>query len=387
MLAAQSHYRVPDLDAIELPGLEHPEELWQFLTDPDTPFDQALAAAKRCGEAMPIGIARQVLLARRELLREEAEHRFWLTPPPTWSTPLQLRSLDPGEHTRERTLLGRSWTPPAATTQYPTTWAEAAVAPWPWRVSQAVQATWKTIIAAIGRPTASLDNDDWWRRTEAWYAGCATWPIDTDSDALLYVEATSFPLHGKTTAVLARWRRILLDPRTPQAALLVAGSIGTAHRSFVRGDDDARQAHEVLLIDGLQHGPDLSLRWACSQQLRHFAVCLGDDMRERRVACPPEALLVTGNRAVAPGPDDIATASWPERDQLTDYAYPVCEAVTDAPIAVERSGFGDDRELAARQLAAFAKWWEKRRPEIEALTKPRAAALQALRERLDKLAR
>ncbi|MEZ6037281.1 MAG: hypothetical protein R3F29_07355 [Planctomycetota bacterium] len=379
-------YTEPDLSKITLPILErakeHPEELWQFLTDPATPFDQALAAADRCGTVFPLDQVRTLLMARQELAEQWIENGCGIAPHPLSSPPVPppppLGSR-PGPP-RERLILGRAWTPPKHREPYPSTWEQAEEAPWPWRVNQVVRRTWTAVARPMGYGGA--DGEKWWRQVRPWFLECNRWPLATDADAQLYFEATSVPWQGKPTAVLARWRRILLDPNMPQAAARVANALGNVQSQLLHGDDDARLACRVLLVDGLTLGPHLRVRQNCAYQLPKFRTRYDSRMKAQPAACPAAAMLAVGDNGAAKRSQELG-GEW---NQLYVFAFSLCEALDAPPIAVERSVV-DDRQDVPGKLAAFAAWWQEQRPTYVAAAAADEAELQRMRKRLEQLAR
>lgn len=106
----------------------------------------------------------------------------------------------------------------------------------------------------------------------------------------------------KSLPLLARWRRILLDPRTPQTAARIAHCLGEAHRLQLYGGPEARFACQVLLADGLRQGANLQARFGCAYQLRGFLEVRDEQMQATPVPCPPEALLAAGDLGAAAPP-------------------------------------------------------------------------------------
>lgn len=388
MAASIAHAQIamdqePDLAKVDLPILaaarEHPEALWAFLIDPTTPYTDAMAAATRGAEVFPLRLVRRLLLARTDLHREFRLHYCGFQPPKDWSLPMV--AAEPPQP--ERRLLGRTWTLPKERTPYPTTWAEAAAAPWPWRTQQILDRCWdglarrhstQGIVDAGGLP-------QWLARVEAWYTECLTWNTDDDESAAVFFEATQNPVHTKSLPLLARWRRILLDPRTPQTAAQIANCLGESHRLQLYGDPATRLACEILLADGLRQSTNLQARFGCAYQLGRFTEVCDQHMVTTKVPCPPEALLAAGDLGAAPPPADLS-GSW---TQLYAYAYSVCEAVPDPPFVPDR-GLSMQRHDIPGELAKFAAWWPAQRPAVEKQVQARAAELDKLRKRLEQLA-
>lgn len=108
---------------------------------------------------------------------------------------------------------------PDAHIPYPKTWVEAAKAPWPWRVREVLNVTWRSVNPRTGPSD----------RTKVWLEECLSWPITNGKDARFFVESTAEATRMPTLPVLARWRRILLDERMPKAARLAASCHGPTH--------------------------------------------------------------------------------------------------------------------------------------------------------------
>ena len=342
---------VPDLTKVELPVLaeanNHPEVLWSFLIDPATPYEQALAAASRCGGVLPLRMVEPLLRARAELLREDQAHSFGMTRPKYWSgPPTSAVVVD-----RERRILGRAWMVPRPRVPYPTTWAAACEAPWPWRTAQVLERAWEAIVRWIGAPNTvdAQATREWQERSQQWYAECLRWRIDDDDSAAVFFEASSVPAHGKSLRVLARWRSILLHSRTPKTATKIAHALGGAHRLLLYGEPDARLACEVLVGDGVRSSPHLQARWGCAYQLGRFRTINDVRMGEAHVPCPPEALLTVGDLAAAPSPPNENEA-W---NQLYVYAFSVCDGDDLRPFRAERT----DQQDVSGLLTRFSEWW------------------------------
>lgn len=374
----------PDLAAIDLPILatarERPEELMAFLFDPATPYTRALAAASRCGSVLPYRLVESLLRSREELHRELQLHQFGLATERVFAMPFG----GSGPFARERTILGRAWTVPEERAPYPKTWEDACAAPWPWRSWQVADRAWLSVVQHIGAPfVGGADrNQAWLQRRDAWYAECLRWRTDDEASAQRFFEATSVPPHGKSLAVLARWRRIVLDPRTPITAARIAESIGNVHRQLLFGEPDARLACQILAADAVRASPHPHARWIGCYQCRWFTTVCDEQARETKQPCPPELLLAVGDLGAAPAPAG-AVERW---NQLYVFVFSVCEAVEKSPVLVERSG-GWDKQDVAGKLAQFAAWWPTQRPQIEAQIAARAERVAAVRQQLEALAR
>ena len=365
----------PDLAAIDLPVLaaarDRPEALWQFLTDPETPYAHAFAAANRCREVFALSLLRPLMRARAELHREHMLHWFGHEEPR--GSPGGLPRTD---FARERRLLGRSFTLPATRLPYPDTWQEAEQAAWPWRVMRVLDHT-LPVIAPGGTP-GELP------RTLAWFAECLTWPIDADEDASMFVEATSAAAFTKTLPVLARWRRLMLDPNTPQAGLRAANALGGSHRNLLWGDAEARLACQLIAADGLQQSPHKRVRHECAFGLHLLSVTCASanpSMTATRAPLPVEAVIAAADLAVAPAP--APADAW---TNLYAWAFSVCEAVERPPFTVNRSIKWDGIEVRER-LAGFARWWQEHRPALAVEARQRADVVADLRARLETMAR
>jgi hypothetical protein len=377
-LAQVSPALEPDPSKVALPVLdaarERPEALWAFLIDPETPYEQAMAAAHRCRDVFSLRLLGPLWRAHDELQREHEMHWFGFVMPDR-ATPWN----PPKDVARERHLLGRVFVLPEQHAPYPKTWADAVKAPWPWRVMHVLE----RVLITIAPRGHELEQP----RNQAWLAECLTWSIDDDLSARIFVEATASVQHTKTLAVLAHWRRIVLDPNTPQAANRVASQLGAAHQLMLWGDADARLACHLIAADALSKSSNLLVRLQCGYALRALVqrcTLAKDGMKEDRGPLPVEAVIAVGDIALATPPlVSPAADAW---NALCCYAFPVCDAVERPPFVANRNMKCDSPEVAQLR-AQFAAWWGIERPKLELQAGERAAAMAALRERLEALAR
>lgn len=105
-----------------------PETLWAFLVDPDTFYDDRMAAAAKANSVLPPRYIGKQSAAQAELRYEAWKHRWW------------QRSPDAPQPAIARvTLLGVEWQPPAEPLLPPRNLAEERKMPWPWQVDRALR--------------------------------------------------------------------------------------------------------------------------------------------------------------------------------------------------------------------------------------------------------
>lgn len=327
----------PDFFAIDLPVLElartDPEAFWNFLVDPETPFEEMWAAGLRCKEVFPIELMPRLMRAMLELGQEQQLHAYSLGPPPGGSFPHgPEQSALAG---RTRTILGREWIVPREVVPYPRTWEEECAAPWPWRVKRAL---WRTHASVAPRGNGT--------RAQEWIAACLELPIETSDDAEVFVRATQSATHLKSIEVVARWRRIALDPRFERAAVSLASRLGEVHRQW--DDTDGRLACRTLAADILRGTPHEEARERCAYSLRSLAQVASTKNGDGRGPAPAGAILAACQWAADPS----SGTAW---ERLYIYAFSVCEALEHPPFEPDRR-MGHQSPEVDEQLALFNEW-------------------------------
>ncbi len=244
-------------------ALQRPQLLLEFLTDPGTSLPEAIVAAESFRGPLAANEIGSLVRARIELDREFGMHMFGVKTGKHWSIPggKDGKPFFAPEWTEMRgtlrSTLGQDWRIPKTQIDWPETWEQAMVAPWPWRAHQSV----KRFAQSIG-PTG------YGAPARAWLAECSKLPLETPFDVQVYVESTMMARHLKTLEVLARWRVIALDPSFPSEAHRIAKELGEAARFSV--DDEVHLACRVVAADILNASPHPAARRECASRLSTF---------------------------------------------------------------------------------------------------------------------
>jgi len=334
----------PDLMAIELPILEvarnDPEALWSFLTDPKTPYTDAFAAAMRCRPVFSVELMPRLIRAQMLLERETELHNFGLRPHPLWHYRAFVggKSGFPGDEWTTlagttRNILGREWVVPDQTSAFPILWDDACAAPWPLRVYRILRQAWNMVA-----PRGATE------RAHEWVAVCLRLPLENEDDVMLFVRATYGSMHLKSVEIVARWKKIALDPRFAPAAVIVAGRLGEVYRQW----DDARGqlAVRTLAADLIALAPDEKTRQRCVSRLGELSFT--SSRQDSRGPAPAGAILAACNLA-----NDPAAGS--EYARLYHYAMGVCLAVDDPPFIPDRN-MDPESPVVREQLELFNTW-------------------------------
>ena len=306
----------PYLNQIHSPeltqALTSPEAFWQFVTAPETAYSNRMGAAAQCVGVFPVNWLPRLLAAQAELDKEQGLHAWALKPHPGNSAIMPrepsidrfLRSGLP----RERKVLGHSWVVPDKSMPYPITWEDESSAPWPWQVQKALDQLYSTLCP---------NSPDELSRAPAWLEEALQLPWGTDEEAQTFVRVSRDSCHLKSMAVMARWRKIALDPSKPKAAWSVAAEFAQAVRLW--GDPDSQMVGQVLLVDIIASSP----HEAAKQQA---ATYVGDrrDWSEKdgtpRPALPITSILTVSRVATDPTWGD-------EWKRLYLYVTGVCRAL------------------------------------------------------------
>ena len=359
----------PDLFKVRSPALSEAlkdtESLWKFMASPETPYTDRRAAALQGRDVFPVEWLPRLMAAIGEL-RKEAKFHYWALK----QNPLDNRlMLDPERRflkdippdQRERRVLGQRWVVPTEALDYPLTWKEEAKAPWPWQVEQTLDDLFVFV-----RPN---------RRDEAkarqWLKAAMRIPCTTDEEATLFVEASRWATHFKTMPVMARWHKIVLDPRFPEAAARVGWNI----REIVRLWDDPRSwaVGQVLTVDTLKHSPHNEAKYRTAYGLRYFRERwrTGKDLRMPE---PTTAIIAASQMALDPKNGD-------EWTRLYVYAFSVCEALDSPPMKPDRH-MDPKSEEVGKTLGKFESWFKASEKKLEALAAKESVALAGVRKTL-----
>jgi hypothetical protein len=364
----------PDLEALRSHALTHalqtPENLWQFLTDPQTPYTERMAAATQGKRLFPLSWLSRLMRAQETLQEEQSLHQWGLRPSPH-SAGAGVRSdnrLPPAE--RKRLILGHAWVAPEPPTAFePENWQEAQTAPWPWQVQSGLAELFQQITPKmhIHNPPGDV------AYAEAWYAEALKMPCRTDKEAQRFVEATTFPMHYKSLRVLTRWRQIALDPRFPHAAQSVASQIADAMRLW--GDPRAQAIGQALTCDILRQSHVPRVRFDAAWYSRH----LKERLTEYGDGKLPPPLAVV----VALGDAATDSRSGSEGERLYYFVSPACALLPDPPIQGDINSMAPGSPEAHRALATFCDWFHAHRAELakageeQLRARPEIAAIRA----------
>ena len=264
---------------------------------------------------------------------ERLLHNFGLRPHPNWAYHEFPGQKWPSFAGTTRNILGREWVVPDTTSAFPILWDEVCAGPWPLRVYRILRQTWNTV--APRGPT---------QRAHEWVAACLQLPFENADDVMLFVRATHGSMHLKSVEIVARWRKIALDPRFTPAALIIADRLGEVHRQW----DDARGklAVRTLAADLIALAPDEGTRRRCASRLGQLS--FSSSRQDARGPAPAGAILAACSRA-----DEPAAGS--EFERLYRYAMNVCDAVQDPPFVPDRY-MGSKSPLVGEQLKLFYTW-------------------------------
>lgn len=295
-IQAEPEHR-PSLNQIRSPeltqALTSPEAFWIFITAPETAYSNRMAAAAQGVEIFPLKWLPRLLAAQAELAQERGLHNWGMKPNPNNSALVfTLPSLDKFLKTglpREREILGHRWIVPETGSPYPMSWTEESLAPWPWQVQQ-----------ALNQFYAALCPSDPYKlsRAPAWLDETMQLPWGTDGEAQTFVRLSNGSAHLKTMAVMARWRKIALDPSKPNAARDVAVNLSSAVRLW---DDPASQTvGQVILTDIIRSCPNESAKqeaaWHLGEQ-RYVGRVHVEGVYEERLPLPVTSLLAVSEAA------------------------------------------------------------------------------------------
>ena len=337
----------PDLRAARSPdlekALESPAHLVAYVTVPQTPYLERLAAVVQGARFVPVEQMPTVLEDLDELRAEEAIHNWGLLPNPHAARPQRVRTSaapDP-----RRTVLGRPWTLPPQPTPFPLTWEQESRAPWPWQVEQALDAMVNAMVPTYGNIVAE----------QRWLDVALTMPCDTDAQANRFVVATTLASRLKTPAVMKRWLELAGNSQMPVTQACIARSLGEAVRLW--DDDRAEWLGQLVGLALLEHGSSdakLNAAWGMPHMRKRFTKS-GTEI-ERPV--PASCVLAAARLALDPSTGD-------EWTRLYSFAFPVCSTVDGPPFKADPRM--DPRSpLVAQRLRQFSEWFNRAEPDLQA---------------------
>ena len=353
----------PNLSQVELlkvkEALKDRERWWAMLTAPETPYLERRAAAVQGAKLLPFEWLPRLMAARRRLRKEEGLHLWGLGPHTLWahitpSFPQRLRVVQDLPGGRDRSLLGQVWRFPEQEGEWPLLWQEEARAPWPWQVLRALD---DLFLYASGRWDPLSDQD-----ADRWLGAAIMVPCETDEEAEDFVEACNELGSRLSLPVLARWRRLALDPRFPQTAKGIACQVFGVRLARDRKDSTPAQ---VLYVD--------MFRRSSNQAAKDQAAYLWGGGRE---FMPASLLLATGESVL----DDKGLSPW-SRLYL---AFHVCKAVGDPPFQPDYH-MDMNSPRVPEQLAAFQEWFKAREKGYRKQAAAEEPALEKLRTELEKM--
>lgn len=345
-------------------ALKSPETLWAFLTSPNTSYADRMAAAAKGKKIYPLSQVPRLLDAIESLREEELVHRWGFKRGRGQSVQAiafsgEVARMKPGS--RERKILGRTWTvPETPTMEFPAfdNGTAASKAPWPWQAKQALEALYNNLAPQmhVFNPPEDV------AYAEKWYAEALKLPTRTDREATRFVRMTMTPAHYKSLPILAKWRRIALDPKTPEAASLVATNLGEAIHLW--DDPRAPDLGEAVLADILRGAKNPTVlreaAWGTmhlKDQL-HFSREPGKDSYVK-IPTPWTLLVALGDAATHPKNGD-------EWSRFYYFGTPACYLLPDPPVKREINDFRPDSTEAKRAYQQFATWFKAHRAEMVA---------------------
>ena len=237
-------------------ALADPDQLWAYVTAPDTPWKDRHAAAMKGGRVFPVGRLPNLLAARRALRREQEIHGWGMTQHPLSCAPMwwprNRASMKALKFDPVRDVLGHKWKVSRNLYEYPLTDAELVDAPWPWHVEHALNS-----LLGSAAPSHRGNSDETWdafgKRCHRWYEQCMKLPINDAEEMASFIEASKLPVHFMPMDVLAHWYKLALDPSADQWY-----TIAMAMQSRVispRNSPNNAAAARVFFEDILKHNP------------------------------------------------------------------------------------------------------------------------------------
>jgi hypothetical protein len=365
-----------ELRMVSTPALEaalhDPEALLAFITRPDTPYRERLAATLRGAPIVPPEYAPRVVTMIGELRDELVVHWWGMKQHPHDSTFRMLVDPIPVDITRDGMVLGRKWQLPDRRVEYPTTFDEECGAPWPWQVQQCLPKLliWMTPRASTSSPLKTATSD-----TDRWLNACMAMPVESDRDARLFVEATlgGSWFHVKSVPVMSRWLQIALDPAKPQSATMVGQEVAGASVNW--GDPRAKEIGEILIAEIIARSPH--------REARHRAAYGLSLLRYNGHYSPPRKEGMEPTLAVHAACERATDRQDTEWNRLYVFAVAACKNLDDPPIQLDHFALKPDSPESKGFLARFDQWYGEHRQELSDRASKRRAELKTLIDELN----
>jgi hypothetical protein len=345
-------------------ALETPEDLWRFITAPDTPYIDRMAAVSQGSSLFPLEWMPRLMAAIGELRRESRLHSWGVSQPVFSATRfnglgIELQKINP-KTPKEFIVLGHKWNAPTNEIPYPETMQAKERAPWPWQVQNALN----ELLVYIKPYHTERE------KAERWLEAAMQMPCTTDEEAGLFIEASKCSSHVKTIAVMARWHWIALQPEFPNAACAVAMAIGETTRLW--NDPFSQSVGQVIITDILRHSPHKNAKERAAYSLPDLRYRWVGVNRERKLPLPATAIVAASERA-------LQLIDGDEWNRLYTYAFSVCETLDRPPVKPDRN-MDPDSPMVTRLLKHFESWFADRKDDLLEEQAKEAPQLNNLRE-------
>jgi len=329
--------------------------LWDYLTAPDTPHGERVAAALHWSKFLSLGELAKVRSALAELSKEADIHGFGLEQNPHDCSIAHLPSLaEMPDAERRRVIFGHVWMVPKRRDKYPDDMSQA---PWPMQATVALDRLhgW-----SINRLVA-LDNGT------PWLDDAMTMPCNTDAQATEFVRRMGRAFVFMGPAHLRRWRDIALNPAFPGAGVEVADALAGGLLSC---SGEKRLLGRALYIELLQQRPLTRMTHDLGYYLYSLRTC-GARNDPRRLPLPSPEVMAVAEIAI--------DRHVPEADRVA-YAFAVCEVVDSPPFSSNRQLDRESKEPIL--LRKFEEWYEANKAEFARQAAAEAPLLRDARKKL-----
>ena len=409
---AKANFPRPDFAAVTSPTLERalktPDSFWEFVTSPEPPYMERMAAVRRmqtrdfnaqAQQIYPVERLPQLMAAIGELNR--ARRQF--EPGKEWGLkphPLSSRSQFLDESTKspvagtEFILVGHAWSVPAQSSDYPITFEEESRAPWPWQLNQLLNELLRAIqpYASAVAPEAGLPFEpsmvvlepteaeiNGWRasieRARAYHRAALQMPVKSDEEAVLFVEATAETNH-RPLEVIARWRRLALDARFAESATRIARTVGSGQG--VWADARSRAVAQAITIDILSRSPHLKARQEAAMSLRELRQ--EQERRREKIALPvPYATVLVASQQA------LDARNGDEWTRLYCYVRGVCQIVDNPPFDSQSINVTPESAEIHRRLEVFERWFAQNKEQFQIQARADAQEIEAARAAMERL--
>jgi hypothetical protein len=335
---------------------KHAAALWDYLTAPDTPHSERVAAALHWSKFLSLDELAKVRSALAELSKEADIHGFGLEQNPLDCSIAHLPSLaEMPDAERRRVIFGHVWMVPKHRDKYPDDMSQA---PWPMQVTVALDRLqgW-----SINRLVA-IDNG------KPWLDDAMTMPCNTDVQATEFVRRMGRAFVFMGPAHLRRWRDIALNPAFPGAGVEVADALAGGLLSC---SGEKRLLGRALYIELLQQRPLTRMTYDLAYYLYGLRTC-GSRNDPRRLPLPSPEVMAVAEIAI--------DRHVPEADRVA-YAFAVCEVVDSPPFSSNRQLDRESKEVPIL-LRKFEEWYEANKEEFARQAAAEAPLLRDARKKL-----